>query len=167
MKTIRLSRKVAAALLVHCIDEREERGPHAWAISALREALKASPKKDLVKHLPKPVEGDVTEKVRAEVLARSRGCCEACAEPFTELQPFEMDHFFGRAKAAQKASNCWGLCRICHREKTHNRPNAAHWLSLFVRHCERHGYRAEKRRAQDRLYVVSTTRAPPMPRSLT
>ena len=79
-----------------------------------------------------------TKRIRAEVFARAKGCCEACAKWTGE--DFRLDHFFGRAKMKQSVENCWALCIGCDTSKTLNEPNAAHWFLRFILHCGRHGY---------------------------
>lgn len=87
--------------------------------------------------------------VRAEVVARSEGECEACGRWVGDEG--HADHFFGRGRVKESVSNCWFLCPPCDAKKTNNEPSASEWLSTFMAHCESHGYTAEYDRAQKRL----------------
>lgn len=75
--------------------------------------------------------------IREAVLERASDFCEACGH-FTGLA-LQVDHFLGgsgRRRALQSVATCWGLCNLCHRDKTNNRPNAGHWLTAFSDHCK-------------------------------
>ena len=86
-----------------------------------------------------------TRAIRAAVWGRSDGHCECGCGVFLgdPSDRGELDHFRGRAKASQAVDNCWRLATDCHRNKTNNLPDAAHWLERYIEHCERHGYGAE------------------------
>jgi 5-methylcytosine-specific restriction endonuclease McrA len=112
----------------------------ATRASATRRRM-AAPKREKRK-----TKRDETATIRAVVVDRARGRCEACSFlPLLGL--LEMDHFFGRGRTAQSVANCWLLCRMCHRAKTDNRPDAAFWLRRFIWHCHNHGYSDESFRA--------------------
>lgn len=82
----------------------------------------------------------MNKKLRAAVLARADGNCEACgfAVVFGHL-----DHWLsgnGRRRQSESVESCWILCLSCDLDRTANRPNAAHWNARFKAHCEKHGY---------------------------
>jgi hypothetical protein len=83
-----------------------------------------------------------TKDIRAAVMARADGKCEACGRP-PSFFSLEMDHFFGRVRVKQSERNCWGLCHVCHEDKTKNSPDPGHWLHRFWAHAEEHGYPEE------------------------
>lgn len=97
--------------------------------------------------------GAATKKLRAEVFARAKGKCECgCGRHLGESG--HLDHFFGRGKAAESISNCWGLCLFCDHHKTINKPSARFWLQRFRVHCKRYGFTAELERAESKLAVL-------------
>lgn len=81
-------------------------------------------------------------EIRATVMRRADGGCEACHIG----AKLEMDHWLGgagRRREKQSAATCWALCAGplgCHRMRTENRPNAAWWNERFREHCTRHGF---------------------------
>lgn len=81
----------------------------------------------------------MNKSVRAACVIRSEGKCEACGRWAGEA--LHCDHMFGRARS-EEISTCWMLCPRCDDDKTHNRPDAAHWLKLFLEHCVKHSYHA-------------------------
>lgn len=81
----------------------------------------------------------MNKSVRAACVIRSEGKCEACGRWAGEA--LHCDHMFGRARS-EEISTCWMFCPRCDDDKTHNRPDAAHWLKLFLEHCVRHEYHA-------------------------
>lgn len=103
------------------------------------------------KRAKKASKREETQAIRAAVMERARGRCEACGVPSVVL---ELDHQHGRGKAPQSVENCRALCPLCHREKTLSRPSAAHWLKDFAAHCDVYGYAAEAKRARARLSFV-------------
>lgn len=85
-----------------------------------------------------------TSALRDQVLADSLGQCErGCRHGKAE----EMDHVWGRAEGRppQSRFNCWMLCSRCHRQKTANRPDRAHWIQLFADRCDRLAKRLHRR----------------------
>ena len=95
-------------------------------------------------------------KIRAAVAKRAAGACEACGQ-WVGLngEDGHLDHARGRGRA-ESVESCWLLCLSCDLFKTNNRPNAAHWLARFARHCDNHGYSEEARIARGRLAFVET-----------
>ena len=94
-----------------------------------------------------------TARLRAHVFLRAEDKCESCGR-YIDFASGRMDHFFGRAKAAQSLSNCWALCVDCDSRKTVNAPSAEWWLGQFILHAIRHGYTSEQLRAESRLVFV-------------
>jgi 5-methylcytosine-specific restriction endonuclease McrA len=83
---------------------------------------------------------EVANFLRALVVKRAEGTCEACGSGQMGL---EVDHFFGgngRRKALEAKETCWALCHSCHLNKTNNRPSPAYWLRAFASHAEKHGF---------------------------
>lgn len=86
-----------------------------------------------------------TAELRREVMARAKGCCEACGRRTLHLA---LDHFLGgagRRRQKQSIETTWALCAHpvlddCDGARTHNRPSAALWNELFAKHCEKQGY---------------------------
>jgi 5-methylcytosine-specific restriction protein A len=63
---------------------------------------------------------EFSRKVRAAIIARAKGVCEACT---AVLKPGEgeVDHILPCALGGKpEAANGWFLCRVCHGEKTAN-----------------------------------------------
>lgn len=159
--SIRISRKTAQALLGLV------EGYNPGLTQTLRAALAPRPKKALpfvprkkAKATKKRTKKEETSEIRAAVMNRAAGDCEACSFGFdgTALSRLDLDHFFGRVRVKQSERNCWALCRICHREKTRNDPSAAHWLERFIKHAEKHGYSEEAGMATRRLAALEMTR---------
>lgn len=93
--------------------------------------------------------------IRRKVVERANGWCECgCGKTVTE-ETGHCDHQFGRAKAEESVSSCWFLHPSCDHAKTVNSPSASYWLVRFVRHCEKHGYAAEKDRALTKLEALA------------
>jgi hypothetical protein len=93
----------------------------------------------------------------AALLARAGDRCECgCGIPFGPFLSAErvMDHFAGRARIEDSLDSIWVLRRDCDALKTANKPSAAHWLRLWLAHCEKHNYRASYERAFKRLQWV-------------
>jgi hypothetical protein len=118
-------------------------------------------KKRQQKRAARKTKNIATAHIRAEVFARAENQCEAhlpggrCRGPAAHL-----DHFWGRAKAPQTIFNCWALCVICDREKTHNRPDADFWVVSFSDHCQGHGYESEYRRCESKSLWLRTRAGP-------
>lgn len=98
-----------------------------------------------------------TKRLRAQVFLRAEDKCEACGRYIDEASG-RLDHFFGRAKAAQAPSNCWALCVDCDTRKTVNAPSAAWWLGQFILHATRYGFTAEAERAGAKLQTLQAKR---------
>lgn len=137
------------------IHELEERIGTTSLVEDLRRALK--PRRSVVaarsprraKQEKKRVE---TREIRASAVVRADGVCECgCGLPFTDYDPGELDHWFGRGKVPQSIANTWLLRRSCHRLKTLNSPSSDHWGRKFIRHCWRYGYLDAAARANGRL----------------
>lgn len=154
MRSVRISWKTAQLILGSFPNDWVGQGTVGRAFAELRAAMaprksvKAAATRRTAKRASKKEE---TAAIRAAVMKRAGKYCEAC---LSFCPSPEMDHFFGRVRAAQSERSCWSLCRLCHREKTNNAPSAAHWLEAFVAHCERHGYREEAGMAVRRLGMV-------------
>lgn len=171
MKSIRLSLRSARALR----DANDARAPgrdrvgpfpgeaRAWeelaagiaAATRVRPARTATRKAKASKRATKREE---TAAIRAAVMERAAGKCEACFLSFGPLLTPELDHFFGRARVPQAVSNCWALCRVCHRNKTDGSPSPEEWCGRFISHCQRYGYAAEASRARTRLHFSRVRR---------
>lgn len=98
------------------------------------------------------------KRVRAAVVARSGGFCEAC---FVFVgDEGRADHFFGRAKAEETEANVWILCGPshgrsgCDHNKTVSHPDAATWLQKFALHASLHGFKEAAERAMTKLAVL-------------
>lgn len=164
-----LSRKHLAGLVAF-IDRARVAGvpiapTEAFAIALLKsESAPRKPKPMAVerkkaKAAKKATKREQRADVRALVMARSLGLCEACVKDLTPADPGELDHFFGKARA-ESVESCWLLCRACHRAKTDNKPSAAWWLDKFGGHARFSGYHAEAERARARLEGIVAVRAP-------
>ena len=88
--------------------------------------------------------------VRAAVVNRADGCCEACGRGVGENGEF--DHYFSR-READHVSTGWYLCRECHFRRTRNEPSAQHWIRRFMEHCKKFGFEVSHQRAAARLAV--------------
>lgn len=82
------------------------------------------------------------KSIAEAVLSRADGKCEGCrcALGHFDRAP-ELDHFFGRARAADSEDTIWVLCRTCHHNKTNNKPDAERWFRWFLEHCARNSFR--------------------------
>lgn len=98
---------------------------------------------------------EATRRIRAAVANRAGLECECgCGRWFRGVGgEAQLDHFEGKARN-ESAESCWLIRADCHEWKTRNSPSASHWLKLFVRHCDRHGYAEQARRTRDRLAFV-------------
>lgn len=151
MKTVRISLKAAKALC----DELPPDFAREELEAAIRRCERATKTRTALrkpKESKRKAKQTETSSIRAAVMTRAGGRCESC-QAFSQ-QPLTMDHFFGRAKVPQAASNCWALCWYCHRAKTDNHLGAVRWLDSFITHAARYGYSAEVTRAQAKLAVV-------------
>lgn len=97
-------------------------------------------------------QGWMTKELRQVVWERSEDRCECgCGRAIT-WTTFELDHYVGRARAAQTPENTWALATDCHRAKHAARPSREHWLNAFLVHLKAHGFgksaTAEKVRAE-------------------
>ena len=98
----------------------------------------------------------MNQDVYAAVMVRAGGRCECCWR-FEDLQ---LDHFFGRAKAAESVENCWALCARCHQRKTDNHPRADLWLSAFIAHCIRNNYAEAQALAETKRATLDAKNLP-------
>jgi hypothetical protein len=135
---------------------------YEWAKGEARHLLLALAPRRRVSHAPrspgetreqrKATKRSVERANRAAVMARADGHCEReTGEPGRPLGPcgmvaVERDHFWGRSRD-ESVEGSWGLCRLCHRAKTENRPSRAYWVWSFARHAMRHGYDAQVTKA--------------------
>lgn len=100
----------------------------------------------------------MNRKIRAAVVARSDGLCEACFRWVGDEG--HADHFFGRAKADETEANVWMLCGPsvgragCDDDKTHNRPSAAVWMERFALHASLYGFKSAAERATAKLSAL-------------
>lgn len=149
MKTIRLSLRSARWLLsVRQELEWADGSPAPRVFAELKAAIArlGSTKKVATRRM-KRLKKFVTalekrtarQEVRALVMTRADGRCEACAFAFTALNPAELEHFFGKARG-ESLEACWALCKRCHREKTDSVPSARQWATWFIEHQKQHGY---------------------------
>lgn len=165
--SIRLSARSAKALLETVTSKRDlQVWPEPREVTELRAALaklsRSRPRKaaaQKVKTAKRKTRREETAEIRAAVMERADGYCEAC--PMRDLLPLELDHAFGR-RGEQSHRTCWALCRWCHKSKTLNQPSAAEWLGRFISHCHRHGYDAEAKRARARLHFVEARAVAPV-----
>lgn len=168
MRRVSISARAARELLLLV-------GEHPWSdraemqIRAQRElesALRPSAKKTAAKRARRADKDRVrsehaanTAKVRASVMSRAGGKCEACAREVGDYPArVDLDHFWGRGRGRQRLQNCWALCPDCHYLKTLNDPNAEHWLKAFQEHCRKHRYWSELAQAQRRLDGIVAVR---------
>lgn len=137
-------------------------GPWSQAAAVLLERIDALAKpKHSVKLARKRVaakkrsHAQETKAIRAEVVKRAMGVCEASHYLSSPCRGhLEMDHFrggVGRRKAQESVAGCWMLCSSHHDEKTRNLPTAGTWLEVFAEHCRVYGYEAELAETQARL----------------
>lgn len=99
----------------------------------------AKPEPRAEKRCRRAAHASATAELRAIVIARAAGCCEACGMASGAL---EMDHWesgSGRRRPMQSAMTVWAICGTCHRHRTHNCPSAAHWNQVRRSFCERTG----------------------------
>jgi hypothetical protein len=124
------------------IDAAIGRGSRAKRLRRSRRREKAETRKD------------VSTEIRARVVERSGGKCEACLDPLTSANPGEWDHVLGgvgRRIQQQSVESTWFLHATCHRERTANQPSARHWWEIFRAHALRAGYAAMVREAEKHL----------------
>lgn len=159
MSTVRISRRAAQALLEVGREQFTMHGPFHLAIQELESALKPKTKKAWAtlkrdKLAKKATRKEETSTIRAAVMSRANGRCEACGLEQTFGTDLQMDHFWGRGKARQTVENCWAIGRYCHSQKTDNHPSAEHWLHRFAEHARKHHYWKEVTRANERMHFV-------------
>lgn len=97
----------------------------------------------------------MSPELYAAIVTRANGRCE-CGTCGMPVPPGEVDHHFGRAKAATAIDTCWLLTPTCHFAKTNNAPSARAWLARFIAHCAKHGYAESKARAEAKLEFLKT-----------
>lgn len=154
MKSVRISAKTAQVALDILV-------PSQWtnrAIAELEAALKPKRSVKLArarKAVKAKTKREETAEIRAAVMKRADGACEACRRLFTEDMPGQMDHMFSR-REPQTERSCWALCFGCHKIKTLNSPSAEAWLRGFWGHALKHGFREEAERARRRLESIRT-----------
>lgn len=92
---------------------------------------------------PRPRGTTATRTLREQIWLRSEGRCECGCRTRITWNGFELDHFLGRARAAESPENCWALATDCHRAKhggVGGDPNRVRWLWLFFLHLQAHGF---------------------------
>lgn len=159
---IAISEKTARTLLEIAPDDTATL-PWDWvkAITDLRRALEPRKKSSQVRATEKKrrKKSELNREVWRQASERLVGWnCEACETPFSDADPPEQDHFFGRGKAPTTIQSTWLIHRSCHRRKTNSEPTSAFWLDLFYRHAAKHGYHAEAAKAQARLDSLRLSR---------
>lgn len=157
MRAVRIPYKHAIAIL-RCRASGARLVQDSEAFDALLRAVQTKPavrQRRLEKKGRKASKREETARIRAEVFARADGRCEHCSFALDNNGPGEMDHFFGRGKERQTVRNCWALCRLCHRRKTNNWPDAALWLRAFFNHAHRLEFWTEAAKARARLESIS------------
>ncbi len=165
---VSISRKTAEALLSLAADH--ENCPTSGAslsIASLEEMRRAlAPKKvkpwatsKKIKAAKKKTKRANSAGIRAVAAMRSGGRCENCQSEFSDFNPGEWDHFFGRGKAGESPETTWVLCRTCHRSKTNNFPSAAAWLRSFMIHADRLGHADAYAKTKSRLQFIQTRKA--------
>lgn len=90
----------------------------------------------------------MNKAVRAAVVERSQGLCEACYQWGGES--LHCDHFAGRRKG-ESVAKCWMLCPSCDHLKTANNPSAQKWVERWLAHCFVYGLAEEIKLAETRL----------------
>ena len=89
--------------------------------------------------------------VRAAVMKRADGKCEACGKWKGEALTYDHAHSRREPDAVETG---WALCwDPCHAAKTRNDPSAQWWIRRFIEHCEKHGYETSASRSRVRLEV--------------
>jgi hypothetical protein len=83
-------------------------------------------------------------RVYAAVMERDAGLCTAAGFGGVRCSGVpEIDHQWGRGRAAESVENCRILCTRHHRMKTDGEPSRARWLLQFREHAEALGYDGE------------------------
>jgi hypothetical protein len=158
--SIRISRKAAELFLLEIEHGNGTQFPDVErAAEEIRKALNkptsSARKKTQARKRTRRAE---TKSIREAVAARANGFCECGCGRVTRWAVGHLDHFFGRGKTPQSVENCWWLAPECDRAKTENVPNAAHWLQLFIKRCDRHGHFFEAAKARARLEGIVSLR---------
>lgn len=155
---ISISAKDARAIVAAATEDGADADAYGRAIERIRRALAPRPEKPqrkatrAAKQSKREAKNAETARIRAEVVKRADGCCEACVRRLSpQFDPGELDHFWGRGKAPQSVANCWLLCRLCHRRKTDSLPARTYWLERFETHARFHGHMAEARKARSTI----------------
>lgn len=100
-----------------------------------------APKKTWATRAAKPSRAESVAPLLAAARKRANGCCEACW--YGPAVSLSMDHWrggSGRRRQEESIWTVWMLCALCDRDRTQNKPSAAHWNNTFERHCIRYGY---------------------------
>ena len=99
----------------------------------------------------------MNKAIRAAVVERSGGNCEACYKWGGESLHF--DHIAGR-RNGESVESGWMLCPVCDHLKTTNSPSALKWVQRFMTHCAIYGYAEQVKKCQLRLdWLVASGRA--------
>jgi 5-methylcytosine-specific restriction endonuclease McrA len=148
MKAIRLSHRSAQTLLDYL--DGAPRAVGSVAIAELRRALEVKPRSSAVKKTAakRASKTKETKRIRTMAVERASGRCEACGSEFSAFNPAQLDHFWGRGRAAQSIENCWLVHATCHSDKTSNRPSRAHWLFKFLSFANRYDYVEQSAKAR-------------------
>lgn len=97
--------------------------------------------KSVAKRLKVQTRQLTSAQIRAAVMRRADGRCEACTGPLGLSGVW--DHWLGgsgRRKALESVETTWALCAYCNHQRTDNIPSAKHWNRRFQTHCDTHGY---------------------------
>ncbi len=82
----------------------------------------------------------MNKRIRATVVERAGGNCEACGKSLgPESERGHFDHFFSR-RNSEEVETGWLICPPCDEARTQNRPSATYWLAAFALHALKHGY---------------------------
>jgi hypothetical protein len=162
MRRVSISAKTARALLCVAKDSAFT-SDNMRAINELERAL--TPKRSVIaskkrRETKKATKREEASAIREAVFARANGWCECgCAGvAFSDFDPGELDHFWGRGKERQTVENCWALVRMHHCSKTDGFPGRADWLKAFAGHCAKHGYYKDMAKARNQLAALEMSR---------
>lgn len=150
MKRVSISERTARDLLGICCTT-----PGVVSVRARDELQRAlSTKKSLpfptrrqTKASKKQTKREETAAIREAVMDRAGDWCECGCGRVLGGSHFayaaELDHFFPKSRTRQTVKTCWAITRMCHRDKTDNRPDRETWLRKFIAHANRHGFTRE------------------------
>lgn len=133
------------------------------SIESLRRVLEPKPRSSQAKKTARKnrAKAKTTKEIRAAVMERAGGKCEACGLAWEWNDGPELDHFFPKGRTPQSVETCWAIHTSCHMEKTANEPSAEWWLEKFCEHAAKYGYGNEGSRANNRLVSLQLMRERP------